>query len=183
MKRRVVLQLFGGTAVAVPLARNLQFEIEEDSFDLDGEIEVDDFPYDPPPSLRTSGPLPGDVYFYDNAMTDMLDYKDGDVFDCFPCFNNGKDFIAVSEVPGRNWSREIGAWGEMRESFAGGFSIHPTVEPTWEGDRDGYFRVSWMMVRNKTQDKPFARVYLGDLSNKDGDLTITWSVNGLATIG
>jgi hypothetical protein len=61
--------------------------------------------------------------------------------------------------------------------------IHPTKDPLWEEDRDGYFKTGWMLVRNKTKNIKFARTYLGDYgSNQSGDLTITWNPSGLFTI-
>ena len=177
MKRRTFLQLFGGTAVSVPVAKNLTFDIPEEEDPLD--YYEDDFDAADATWAPSPGPHVGDVILFDGVMA--VDYDPDDVFDCFPC--ESLNYNPVPETPGRDWSREIGTWGEMMHRTGMVTEIHPVVQPEWRQDEDGYFHVEWMLVRNKTLGIKFARVYLDHHgSNELGDLTITWSVNGLIAV-
>jgi hypothetical protein len=165
MKRRGFLQLMSGAVVSVPLAKNLTFEIPEEDWEEDWELPEDDTPTNYIP--RGSGPHVGDVIIIDDCKVDLLSntYSPNDIFECAPAVNDGY-------LPLREFAQEVGMWGDMKKPHS---VDAPKIHPTWIENKGG-FDVDWFLLRNKTRDINFARVYVGDYgSNKESDLTITWS--------
>ena len=146
----------------------------------------------------------GDVIVFDEALAYMIDggWEPADVIKCAICDNTTTP-IAAAVVPslggGTTVYTEVGAAGSyvaggtslgalsvVVTEAAGLMTFDSATDPTWAQDALNDIDAWWGIIYNDTDvtNRAIAFVELaGPVDMQAGDLTITWHVDGIFTIG